>query len=209
MRRALEHLLLAGIACVMLGFVGFATFASYRYGTEMLRAYVESPSWQTTAGTITSSRAVKGCARSGIGYYLEVKYRYNVRDREHASDKVWFGNGYCSGRSSVEAVASTYPAGNKVTVFFNPASPDESVLVRGQVANGTVFLFLLLLLAGPVGLIIFIWRTVSEARKQGRTVLRMEALLRRKESLDRGIRLEIDERRSESVRPKPPPLGDA
>lgn len=194
MRTTLERLFLAAIACGLIAVACFSTVMAFRHGAEIHTAYVLSDSWVRTTGKITSSKAVKGCGKGGSGHYLDVVYTYTVDRREYQSSKVWFGNGYCSGKAGVDSKVAEFLVGANTSVYFNPRSPAESVLVRGGAENGTVFLFLISL-CFPLGAVALVVWSVIQARKQPKPPS-ITAMLSRREQLDRGIRIEIQERKN-------------
>jgi hypothetical protein len=193
MRSLLDRLFVAALVLLFIAFVAFSAYGTFRYGRDVFRAYVLSNSWHSVPGTITSSRAVQGCGRSRYGYYLEVTYRYHVDGNELVSNRVWFGNGYCSGKAAVTAKAAEFVAGTSRSVYVNTTDSTDSVLVRGKVENGTMFL-LSLLSATSAGALILISRAAQDARISNRSRQNVEQLLIRREKLDRSIRIEIEER---------------
>ena len=194
MRVAFERTFSVAVICGLFVLVGFASYASFGYGKDILKAYVFSGSWQRTAGTISASNAVQGCGRGGRGYYLKVVYTYIANEIKYTSDRVWLGNDYCSGKFGAESMAAQYLIGSTTFVYFNPAAPGESVLVNETVENGTVFLFLLLA-AVPLGAVILVFKAFSQAKRQARNSPSLEQVLFRRAQLDRSIRVEIQERK--------------
>jgi hypothetical protein len=202
-----ERIFLWVIMSAMLALVGVATFAAYSYGVDIYRAYVLSDAWEKSTGTIASSRAVKGCGKGGSGYALDVTYRYKVDGVEFTSDKVWFGNGYCHGKAGAEGRAARYLVGAQTFVYFNPRAPAESVLVRGRVENGTIFLFLLLLTAPLGAMALLVMSVVTDRRLPPPPSI--QDMLRRREQIDRSIRIEIQERSAEKKLTSPQPKSEA
>jgi hypothetical protein len=192
MRSAFERIFVWVIIGGLLALVGFATHMAYRYGVDIYKAYVLSGTWESTTGTIASSKATQDCGKGGRGYSLDVTYNYIVGGTEFKSAQIWFGNGYCSGKSGADIMVSRYLVGAQTFVYFNPKAPYESVLVRGHVENGTIFLFLLMLCA-PLGAIALLIKSAVVARQQPRPPSIAE-ILKRREQLDRSIRVEIQER---------------
>lgn len=196
MRALLERCFLVLVGLALLAFVIFGAYGAIGYGTAIYRAYALSDNWPSVPGVVTSSAAIQGCGRVGVGYYLSVRYRYAVNNVEYFGDRVWLGNGYCSGRVGAEAMAAKFVPGTSRFVYVNPNMPSDSVLISGRVENGTIFLFLLLA-SIPVAAVILAARAVMDYRRQSRSHLGADQVLMRRALIDRGIRLEIEERKRE------------
>jgi len=196
LRRFFEVGFLVLVVALVLGCVGVAVHGAISYGSAIYRAYVVSDKWPSVIGVITASEAIQGCGRSGRGYFLRVGFRYSVNGIEYSGDRFWFGNGICVGRFEAEGVAAKFVPGASRFVYVNPLDPAESVLVSGRVENGTVpgFLFLAAL---PVMAMFFGVRLVMAIRRSRPSPLDIEQALMRRELIDRGIRLEIEERHKE------------
>ena len=105
--------------------------------------------WARTHGTIISSRVIERCCNSYTeGSYPEISYRYAVGDRQYMSTSIealyvanqWGG--------AVHSTVERFPAGQEVTVFFNPQEPTQAVLEQGM--RTSLPLALLVLAAGFV-----------------------------------------------------------
>jgi Protein of unknown function (DUF3592) len=121
----------------------FSYFHAWKYGVDIFKAYVTSNYWDRTPAIIDSSYVLKGCGKGGSSFYLVVSYKYEINNVQYASNRVGFGNGYCSGMRGAHELAGRYPEKAQMIAYVNPSKPSESVLVKGTVAHGTVFLFLL------------------------------------------------------------------
>jgi preprotein translocase subunit YajC len=118
----------------------------------------ESMSWHEIGGTIIKSGVAMGESvfggddeqgQSQPMYSPEISYTYQVEDMLYTSDRVSFaGKSSYSKAEKAELIAAKYPDGSKVTVFYNPAKPEEAVLERS--AKGSA----VLLIAGIVFLVV-------------------------------------------------------
>lgn len=113
-------------------------------GLTHLPKQIASRAWPTTTGVVTASevRYVRA-ARGHTTASADIEFRYEVsgvqRLRRRPSLNVSNTNDFALARSVVEA----HPAGSAVTVYYNPANPDEAVLLPGLQPDDwyTVLLF--------------------------------------------------------------------
>lgn len=94
-----------------------------------------SASWPEAAGKVIESKVVEASrSRSGTSskrmYKVWVTYDYEVDGRKYRGDQVGFMDGSSSSESGMAEEVKNYPAGNPVTVYYNPAEPQEAILDR-------------------------------------------------------------------------------
>ncbi len=87
-------------------------------------------------------------------------YEYTVEDRVFVGDRIRFG--LVSESSMIESGTrkwiSKYPEGSEVIVYFDPQSPENSVLERKHAMNGLVMaIFGLFAAFELMGLVFGIW----------------------------------------------------
>jgi len=186
------RLTLIVVVVIALACVGFTTYIAAKMGFEIYQAYVVSPEWPSANGTVVKSEAVKGCGKGGSSYSLEVSYTFQVAGKNYSNRKIWFGNGYCSGKVGAELMAAEFSSAKSRFVYFDPNDPNKAVLFRGAVENGTISLFLLMS-AISMGAFIFGGKMFFDLRREDPPV-NIPAMLKRREQLDRSIRVEIEER---------------
>lgn len=94
-------------------------------------------SWVQTQGTVISSTIATERDRDSDGhvttyYNPEVNYAYTVGGVEHRGHRIKFG--FTRTQFSAQAAKTTekYPQGAAVTVYYDPAKPQDSVLDRGK-----------------------------------------------------------------------------
>jgi hypothetical protein len=123
-----------------------------------------SRSWLQTIGTVVYTE-VRGTESSGLSndmlvdstsYEPYIKYAYSVGGRECENDK--FTSAVASGirdPAGAEDILRGYPVGSQVAVFYNPLSPEDSVLVPGESRGNVYFLLIgfLIFAVGVIGLI--------------------------------------------------------
>jgi hypothetical protein len=86
---------------------------------------IESRSWSTTAGEITSAKVLSGrSSQPAVEYIFQVSEKRYVGSRREVKD-------YGTGRTAAEAVLAAYPVGSRIKVYFDPSDPTRSVLKPG------------------------------------------------------------------------------
>lgn len=92
-------------------------------------------SWTEAKGTIIESKVV-GTNRSKSGtsskkmFKVGVTYDYEVGGQVHRGDQLGFMETRYSSQSRVAEEVKKYPVGETVTVYYNPADPQEACLDR-------------------------------------------------------------------------------
>jgi hypothetical protein len=100
-------------------------------GRALLRAR-ESVAWPTTEGTVRKSTVEYHSGDKGGGtYHAEVFYNYSVDGVAVSGNRVAYGDYGSSDPSHAQGIVNRYPNGAKVTVYYMPGHPDESVLEPG------------------------------------------------------------------------------
>ena len=126
---------LVGGACVfivpVLLLVGFGIFMYRR--SQQSNAYRQvAQAWPSTTGTVLMSTVQS--RRTGRSYstYPVVVYQYQVNGTPYQSQRIKAGEQFMSIRvtGQAQATAARYPVGAKVTVYYNPSNPAESVLEK-------------------------------------------------------------------------------
>ncbi len=106
---------------------------------------------------------------------FRIRYRYSVSGTAHEGVGLRFGG--VSGESGDWAIRtkSRYPVGSQVEVFYDPSSPDRSVLVRG--IEG-VDLFALQFLTPFVLVMLALWREIARmvCQRGSSTVTLLESM---------------------------------
>ncbi|MBV6395014.1 MAG: hypothetical protein HFACDABA_00585 [Anaerolineales bacterium] len=126
---------IAGGACAvivpLLFLIGFGIFFYRRYQQgNTLRASAQS--WSSTSGVVLSSSVkVRHSGRSRSDYPAVV-YQYEVNGKSYQSQRIKAGDKFMSVRiiGEAQATVARYPAGSRVTVFYDPNNPSESALER-------------------------------------------------------------------------------
>ena len=88
--------------------------------------FTDHSNYQTTPGTILSSRVVYKGATGGWRFLIT--YEYSVDGEAFTSDRVHYGYQALSNKSYAQNYVENYSTGKTVTVYYNPIVPRMSVL---------------------------------------------------------------------------------
>lgn len=194
LRDTWDMVLLCLLLAIPLGICVFSLVGAARYGSEIYRAYVSSTDWRATQATVVKVSVAQDCGggRYGSSHSLNVLYTYEVANQRYSSDRLWFGNGLCSGKAEVESRMNSFPIGARMFVYYNPRQPSQSVLYRGTVENGTVFLFTFLTLLGS-GCAWWLAKLLLRGKSEKSATQQLDAYLRsRYEQYDVATRQKVD-----------------
>ncbi len=136
-----------GLGIVILG-LGFLNF-----GIGQLTKGKESTSWPTVSGTVKKCEIEKRTGTEGSGsskrevtYNIAIiSYEYSVEGASYTSNRVAFGG---QKRGSAHSLASRYPQGKTVKVFYDPDDHEESVLEPGLTGGSYFFLIFSIVIIG-------------------------------------------------------------
>src|SRR5262245_16519313 len=116
---------------VILMFLGiggvFAGMAAFQ-----LMEYFESSEWPAAEGNITNlSIAEDYDSDSGYTYRANIEYIFRVNGLDYYGSRYQFGGDiWSSDYGRAEAIVNAYDIGQDVLVYYNPADPNASVLMR-------------------------------------------------------------------------------
>ncbi len=97
----------------------------------------QSTQWPTVTGVITVSELGKHVDRdtdtgsTSTTYSADISYDYVVDDVAYVNGSVYFGSMQSSDPSTARLVLNRYPVEKRVTVYYNPARPQQAVLEPG------------------------------------------------------------------------------
>jgi hypothetical protein len=88
--------------------------------------------WRTTTGRVLKSRVEVSGGGESTSVAARVEYAYDVNGRAYQSDQIRAGDNVMRITSSDDAYKTIdrYPVGAIVTVYYNPANPQEAALER-------------------------------------------------------------------------------
>jgi hypothetical protein len=105
-------------------FVGFVVHSFWRAADAQLR-------YQPAEGTVLESRVTSSSDSDGTTYGYGIRYRYAVGGQSFEGDRYAFGAGKSSdGHGRASQLVRQHPVGSKLTVYYDPAKPQQSVIER-------------------------------------------------------------------------------
>lgn len=123
------------VVVVVGGLMAGGLYLYQHHDQHMQKLSAESQDWPSVSGLVTRSSLKTTRKQSGSAkttqHRVEVIYEYVVDDRVYRNDVVRFDQSKLSTKDK-ERLVSTHPVGMTVQVFYSPASPGQSVLVRGS-----------------------------------------------------------------------------
>ncbi|HUE73064.1 MAG TPA: DUF3592 domain-containing protein [Pirellulaceae bacterium] len=112
-------------------------------GVWLWMAATQSLTWTyaSTEGTVLESRIERGADSDGDATYdAKIRYEYDAQGQSHRGDTVRnFSMRMNGGRQEAQRIVKRFPVGKRVTVYYDPARPGQSVLKRG-LRGGDFFL---------------------------------------------------------------------
>lgn len=135
------------------------------YGCRDTRSAKESLNWPETPGVVTASfvHEYKEIDDSEPAYTPRVGYSYKVDGKSYSNDLISFEINSMRSRSDktrswAETIISDYLIGSPVTVYYNPANPQISVLQKGAATDWKIFWGSLFIITGVIGVLFFLFR---------------------------------------------------
>lgn len=136
---------LVGAVVIIIGIAALA-FAAVMYNKGR-----STYSWLSTQGVITESdtRTQRSPTEKSTTIIADVWYKYEVGNVEYTNDRISEAQFGSSNSSHAVREARKYPVGKRVTVYYNPGNPSDSVLEQGI---GWTFVGI----AGGIGLVLLL-----------------------------------------------------
>ncbi len=98
-----------------------------------------SVDWPNTQGEIVESsvdrRRSSGSNGSSTTYHAEILYEFSVDGTTFNGSRVAYGDYGSSNPSHARRIVNNYPEGKRVTVYYMPGNPEESLLEPGVQAK--------------------------------------------------------------------------
>jgi len=146
--RVLSYILTA--SALVLGFVFLV------WGISQLWTSHQSKSWAHAQGVVYQSEWVENHLNHGEGT-ANIAYRYSVGGQSYEGTNILPGtNEYLT--PDIQAKLRQYPVGANVTVFYDPADPQDSALEIGVITDLTMFGLATFFILGATALV---WRLRS------------------------------------------------
>ena len=136
-----------GTLLLILGLLWLAGFVFIHFrAVAKARA---SETWPTAMGKVSRSEVIVEEDKDGEGstwYNPVVAYSFNVAGATVQGSRIRFANMRRGSRKKAEEILARYPAGETVTVRYNPEKPSEAVLESQKPGP----LYLVMALAGLI-----------------------------------------------------------
>ena len=122
------------------GYAGIAILVVFVF-FQMRGAFTQhrdSRAWPSVPGEITSAfiKEVRdenpNTVSRSPSYYVEVRYVYDVKGTRYTGNRIRVFRKRHATLSAAESEMRGYPVGDKVDVFYDPAKPATSVLVKSE-----------------------------------------------------------------------------
>lgn len=122
-----------GVLLVVMGGVLFtlAGLVLLAYLVYARRMASHSAGWPTTEGEVIRSKPYTYSVGSVTAHDARVTYRYWVDGRKYVSSQVTFEPFGFASRVEASEVASRFPPGGRVTVYYDPRKAGRAVLLPG------------------------------------------------------------------------------
>lgn len=119
------------------GIILTAGLISTCFGVRNLRQARQSRSWNCVEGRIVASEvcATQFVPAEVVVHRAVVRYRYCVEGKTYESSRISFADEDADshlGEENATAIASLYPPGRTVSVFYSPDDPGVAVLAHDQ-----------------------------------------------------------------------------
>jgi hypothetical protein len=128
------------ILVLLVAMVGMTIFGAIEtvHESRGLRSRRASRSWPKTTGTILKWDYTDSFGGGGSRFHhdLSCLYKYTVNGTEFTNDRITF---FALSDGNINNIGDDYKAGSTCQVFYDPANPKNSVLMRGWSSGMMVF----------------------------------------------------------------------
>lgn len=116
---------------VSLLIIGVGGALTYFWGLPMAQNALKSKSWPSVDGVITVSNFSSHTSDNSTTYGADIAYDYTIEGIKYTGNKATFGDYSSSDPSHARGIVNRYPVGQIVKVYYDPVSPQTSVLEPG------------------------------------------------------------------------------
>jgi hypothetical protein len=118
---------------------------------------VESAHYLPASGTVTYSGVVTHHgSKGGVSYSADIRYRYVVNGQAFGGARLRYDGSFSQGYAAAQGLVDAHPVNSAITVYYNPASPEDCVLFTG-ITGGTLVMPLFLTPFNMIMLGFLIW----------------------------------------------------
>jgi Protein of unknown function (DUF3592) len=98
-------------------------------GMIIVISALKAKSWPSVIGTVVSSTVAKHSGK-GVSYSPEIKYQYRVGHTAYEGTKIWLLD-FAASEERARTIVADFSSGSSVSIFYEPSSPDRSILKPG------------------------------------------------------------------------------
>ena len=117
---------------------------SFSYNTTRLAKAVQN--WPSVDGVVIKSEVVELHSDDNTTYKPKLTYQYQVGNKTYTNDRLEIVNIGYSFKSDAETLIKAHPVDSKVTVYYDPEEPGESLLDKSYNNTGRFFLYFTLVM---------------------------------------------------------------
>lgn len=125
---------------------------------------INTRSWNTTQGIVYASEikftTVNLGTQSNAFYHPEVTYRYQIEGIAYSGNNIYYSDQAFLSFEAARRFVDQFPTGRVTTVYYNPDSPAETVLVPGPSP-------VMWMLFGPVILLLVMGQRIVLRKRAG------------------------------------------
>jgi len=127
---------LCAVVVPLLLIAGLGVFL-YRRSQQAKVAKAAAQSWPQTKGTVLTSSVESRRSGNSTSTYPVVVYQYEVKGKTYRNQTISAGDQFLNVRviGQAQKTVNRYPAGAKVTVYYNPADPGDAVLKNRSISR--------------------------------------------------------------------------
>ena len=110
------------------------------YGVKKVMVAAASKGWTPVPGVIEESVVEEKMFKPDMprqadnkstSFHANIRYRFSANNKSFTGTRVSFGDHDANYRSYADDLVQRYPKDGEVTVYYNPANPEQSVLEPG------------------------------------------------------------------------------
>lgn len=101
-------------------------------------------------------RASSGGYHYRTSYHPDITYQYTVNGQQYINNRFAQRPTLINRESIIQRVLEKYPVGQKVTVYYNPANPQDAYLQKGMGGAATAIVLGALLLTALIAVVV-VW----------------------------------------------------
>lgn len=143
-------------------FIGIGATVLFSFYVLPCWALFRSGGWPQTQAVMDRIEVIESRGDDSTSYYPEAEYHYSIEGVPYSGSLFWFGQkNSVNQRALVDAAVEPFEVGGEFPLYYNPANPSESVVVR-QLAPGSWF-FAAFSVAFIIVPLLILWGAISSS----------------------------------------------